>query len=68
MLPSVNRCLESGKHFQVFIVKIANGGTASTEGSVKPDLAHAPFNALANDVKSVTRMGGDHDAVDRARY
>jgi hypothetical protein len=40
----------------------------STEGSVKPDLTHAPLNTLASDVESVARMGRDHDAVDRARY
>jgi hypothetical protein len=35
---------------------------------MEPDLAHALFTALADDVQSVARMGGDNDAVDRSRY
>jgi hypothetical protein len=29
-------------------------------------MTHAQFTALADDIKSVARMGGDHDAVDRS--
>ena len=44
------------------------GDAAGTEGPVEPDLAHALFTALADYVQSVTRVGGDHIAIDRSWY
>ncbi len=40
------------------------GDAAGTEGPMEPDLAHALFTALADNVRSVARVGGDYDAID----
>ena len=41
---------------------------ALTERPVKPHLADAECSALTYELNGDVRMGGDYEAVDRARY
>ena len=40
--------------------------TALAKGTVEPDAAHLALAALSHDIKSISRMRGNHNTVDNA--